>query len=111
MDTSSLYALSLVCAPWIHPATVQAMVTVESAGNPYAIGVVGGALRRQPRSAAQALSTIRQLQLDGWDFSVGLAQIHQTQWPRLHLTAQQALEPCANLQAMQTVLMECADRA
>ena len=53
----------------------RALVSVESAFNPWAIGVVGGALR-QPRTRAEALATAKALQDAGWNFSVGLGQIN-----------------------------------
>ena len=74
MDGLSFMALVMACAPLVDPGTARALVEVESAFNPNAIGVVGGALERQPRSKAQALATTRALQEHGWNFSIGLAQ-------------------------------------
>ena len=49
MDASVFLALVLACAPQVNADTARALVSVESAFNPWAIGVVGGALVRQPR--------------------------------------------------------------
>jgi len=38
------------CAVGVHPALMEKIIHVESSGNPYAIGVVGGHLLRQPRN-------------------------------------------------------------
>jgi type IV secretion system protein VirB1 len=84
---------------------------VESSFNPYAIGVVGASLRRQPRTYAEALATARQIHSLGYDYSVGLAQINQRNFERLGLTIATALNPCRNLQAMQRVLGECLSRS
>lgn len=111
MGASVFLALALACAPQVHADTAQALVSVESAFNPWAIGVVGGALVRQPRHRAEALATARVLQAAGWNFSVGLGQINVGNFERLGLTVESAFEPCANLTAMQTVLAECFDRA
>jgi len=111
MNTTSFLALALACAPGVHVDTAHALVTVESALNPWAIGVVGGELQRQPRSRAEALTTASALQAAGWNFSVGLGQINVRNFARLGLTLQTALEPCNNLAAMQTVLAECFARA
>ena len=111
MDTSIFLALALACAPQVHADTARALVSVESAFNPWAIGVVGGALVRQPRSRAEALATAKALRDAGWNFSVGLGQINVGNFDRLGLTLETAFEPCANLTAMQTVLAECFDRA
>ncbi len=111
MDTSVFLALALACAPQVHADTARALVSVESAFNPWAIGVVGGALVRQPRHRTEALATARALRDAGWNFSVGLGQINVGNFDRLGLTVESAFEPCANLAAMQTVLAECFDRA
>jgi type IV secretion system protein VirB1 len=43
MDASTFLAVVLACAPQVHANTAHALVKVESAFNPWAIGVVGGA--------------------------------------------------------------------
>ncbi len=95
----------------VHSSTARALITVESAFNPWAIGVVAGALQRQPRNRAEALSTAQALQRNGWNFSVGLGQINVGNYVRLGLTIESAFEPCTNLAAMQRVLIDCFDRA
>mgnify|MGYP001014325896 CR=1 FL=1 len=111
MEASALLALALACAPQVHPDTARALVIAESAFNPWAIGVVGGTLVRQPRHRDEALTTARALQAGGWNFSVGLAQINVGNFERLGLTVESAFEPCANLAAMQAVLAECFKQA
>jgi type IV secretion system protein VirB1 len=111
VDASAFLALALACAPQVHADTARALVSVESGFNPWAIGVVGGALVRQPRHRAEAVATAKALQAAGRNFSVGLAQINAGNFERLGLTADSAFEPCANLAAMQAVLAECFDRA
>jgi type IV secretion system protein VirB1 len=111
MDAATFSALSLACAPLVHASTAHALVAVESGFNPHAIGVVGGSLVRQPKSLPEALATADRLQADGWNFSVGLAQINVSNFARMGLTTQSAFEPCANLGAMQTVLAECFERS
>jgi type IV secretion system protein VirB1 len=106
-----LLAMIATCAPLVAPSTAAALIAVESGGNPHAIGVVGGRLERQPRAASEALATAQQLQRDGWNYSVGLAQINQANFGRLGLSPRSALDPCANLRAMQAILGECYDRA
>jgi type IV secretion system protein VirB1 len=111
MEASTFLALAMACAPQVHADTASALVGVESGFNPWAIGVVGGSLLRQPRHRAEALATVSALRRDGWNFSVGLAQINVGNLARLGLTVESAFEPCANLRAMQTVLGECFARA
>lgn len=104
---SALFA----CAPLVAHGTAMAVVQVESGGNPYAIGVVGGRLERQPRTRIEAVVTTRALEAQGWNYSVGLGQINRSNFARLGLTAETAFEPCENLRAMQTILGECFERA
>ncbi len=111
MDAASFLALAMTCAPQVHPDTARAIVAVESGLNRYAIGVVGGSLVRQPRNRAEALATISALAATGWNYSVGLGQINVANFARLGLTPEAALDPCASLAAMQTVLGECYEKA
>lgn len=110
MDPSTFATLAAACAPLVHADTARALVMVESSMNPHAIGVVGGELDRQPRRLGEALTTASALQQQGWNFSVGLAQINVRNFGRLGLTALTAFDPCRNLQAMQTILGECLGR-
>ena len=111
MDANTFSALAIVCAPLVHIDTAQALVSVESSFNPYAIGVVGGVLERQPRNLPEALATAIQLKTNGWNFSVGLAQVNFRNFERLGLDVTTAFDPCTNLRAMQTVLAECFERS
>ncbi len=111
MDPNTFATLAAACAPLVHADTARALVMVESSMNPHAIGVVSGELDRQPRRLGEALATASALQQQGWNFSVGLAQINVRNFGRLGLTALTAFDPCRNLQAMQTILGECLDRA
>jgi type IV secretion system protein VirB1 len=111
VDTATFLALALACAPQVHPDTARAVASVESGFNPFAIGVVGGQLERQPRTRAEALATIDALQAEGWNYSVGLGQINVGNFARLGLTPASALDPCTSLTAMQSVLAECYARA
>ena len=111
MEAATFLALALSCAPGVHATTAQAVASVESSLNPWAIGVVGGALERQPSSRAEALATAHALRTQGWNFSVGLGQINARNFARLGLSLETAFEPCTNLAAMQTVLADCFERA
>ena len=111
MDATSFLALVAVCAPLVNPQTAQALVSVESAFNPHAIGVVAGALQHQPTNVREAVVTATYLQASGWNFSVGLAQINVHNLERLGLTIRSAFDPCENLKAMQALLGECFRRA
>ena len=111
MDTTSFLAVAIACSPMVDPVTASALVEVESGFNPHAIGVVGGALHRQPRSRPEAIATAKSLDAGGWTYSVGLAQINSRNFARLGLNSSSAFDPCANLHAMQFLLTECQARS
>lgn len=88
------------------------VVRVESSYNPYAIGVVGGRLVRQPRNLPEAVSTARMLEQRGYNFSLGLAQVNRYNLTKYGLGSyEQAFQPCANLQAGSRILAECYHRS
>lgn len=99
------------CAPAVHPDTMQRIVRVESSANPYAIGVVGGRLTRQPRQLDEAVATARWLAEHGHNYSAGLTQVNQSNFARHGLTLESAFAPCANLRAGAAILQECFERA
>ena len=90
---------------------MQHVVKVESSHNPYAIGVVGGHLVRQPRNLNEALATVRMLEGRGFNFSVGIAQVNRYNLGKYGLTSYaRAFEVCPNLQAGARILAECYGR-
>ena len=93
-------------------SVMQHVVRVESSQNPYAIGVVGGRLARQPRNLSEAVATARQLEQQGFNFSLGIAQVNRYNLAKYGLSSyQQAFEICPNLQAGSRILNECYNRA
>jgi type IV secretion system protein VirB1 len=111
MSPSALLAVAVACAPQVDTRTTAAIVRAESAFNPWAIGVVEGALVRQPRNREEAVTTAKTLLAEGHSFSVGLGQINVSNFKRLGLTLESAFDPCTNLAALQAVLIECFERA
>ncbi|MEG4582212.1 lytic transglycosylase domain-containing protein [Microcoleus sp. MON1_C5] len=99
------------CAPGIHVDTLKALVTIESSGNPYAIGVVDGVLERQPRSLPEAISTAKRLDKEGFNFSMGLSQVNRYNLPKYGETYESIFEPCRNLRTGAAILTDCFTRA
>ncbi len=96
----------------VSPEVMQHIVHVESSANPYAIGVVGGQLERQPKNLAEALATVQMLDDKGYDFSVGLAQVNRANLGRYGLDSyQKAFNACANLSAGAHILAGCYSNA
>lgn len=103
--------LAQQCAPTVEPHTLAALVRVESGYNPYAIGVVGGQLARQPKNRAEAIATAMALEKEHWNFSVGMAQVNRYNLQKYNLTYEKAFEPCTNLQTGAQILETCYNRA
>lgn len=104
-------ALAQQCAPAVHPHTLAALARVESGFNPYAIGVVGGRLERQPRNSAEAVLTAQALERAGYNFSLGVGQVNRHNLARYGLTYETAFEACGNLRAASLILKDCFERA
>ena len=91
---------------------MQHVMRVESSFNPYAIGVVGGRLERQPRNLPEAVATARMLEKNGFNFSLGLAQVNRYNLARYGLhTYEKAFGACDNVRAGSRILRECYQRA
>ncbi|AXK72977.1 lytic transglycosylase domain-containing protein [Lysobacter sp. TY2-98] len=101
------------CPDLAVPADVMHhVVHVESSFNPYAIGVVGGRLARQPANLPEAVATARMLESRGFNFSLGLAQVNRYNLARYGLASyEQAFQTCPNLRAGARILAECHQRA
>lgn len=103
--------LAQQCGNGVHPNTLQAVARVESGFNPYAIGVVKGSLKRQPRTLAEAVATAQSLHAQGKNFSMGLMQVNRYNLAVYGLNYQTVFDPCKNINAGAKILKSCFDRA
>jgi type IV secretion system protein VirB1 len=108
---AALLPLLPVCAPAVHPDTILRLIHTESGYNALAIGVNGARLERQPKNLAEAIVTARVLRRQGYDFDAGSTQINIRNWAWLGLDEVSVFDPCKNLRAAQTVLLDCFKRA
>lgn len=104
-------ALAQECAPTVAPQTMAAVVSVESSYNPFAIGVVGGKLERQPKNKEEAVATAKQLEAAGWNFSLGVAQVNRYNLPKYAISYEQAFDACTSLRVGSKILEDCYVRA
>lgn len=102
-------AVLLACPNLAVPARLMYHVAqVESDANQYAIGVVGGRLLRQPASLGEAIATARSLESQGYNFSVGVAQVNHANLEKFGLdTYEKAFSICGNLLAGSRILAQC----
>ncbi|HPH06731.1 MAG TPA: lytic transglycosylase domain-containing protein [Methylotenera sp.] len=99
------------CAPMIDHHLMQSVISVESSHNPYAIGVVGAHLLRQPQNLAEAKATASYLEQAGYNYSIGVAQVNRSNFNRFNLSLNNGFDPCTNLNAGGQILAECLNRA
>ena len=92
---------------------MQQIVRVESGGNPFAIGVVGNQLVRQPKTLEEAVATVKALSEAGWNFSIGKGQVNKIHFPRLGWTTDIAsgFDVCKNIVAAAEIYENCFTRA
>jgi type IV secretion system protein VirB1 len=84
------------------------VVNVESSANPFAIGIVGARLVRQPENLAEAVATANMLEANGYNYSLGLAQVNRVHFGRYGFdTPAKAFDVCANLSAGANILADC----
>lgn len=111
MDYATFVNYAEQCAPLVNPRTMGYLVKQESSFNPYAIGVVGGKLERQPTNLAEAVATARDLKKRGIRFSAGISQVYVGNFDRFSLDEVSVFDICKNLQSGSQILSECHDRA
>lgn len=98
-------AALLACAPNVAPVTLEAVIRVESGGNPLALNVNG--LRVQPppaHNAREAVATAERFIAAGYSADLGLMQLNSRNLPALGLTVAAALDPCANVRGGAAIL-------
>ena len=93
------------CAPRVSPVTLAALVAQESGGWPWTLDddSTGESFALTTRGGTLALA--RSLIARGDSVDLGLAQINSRNLRWLGLDVRQALDPCVNLRAAQTVLL------
>ncbi|GMN04467.1 transglycosylase SLT domain-containing protein [Erythrobacter sp. MTPC3] len=112
IEGAILASLLQACAPNVAPATMNAIIQVESSGDPYRIGVNSGArLSRQPTNRADAIATVRGLQSRGANFDAGLMQINSANMRKYGLTAETVFDPCTNIRVGAAILTDNYARA
>ena len=94
------------CAPRIHPITLSAVVRQESGGNPLLIHNNSTGHTYRPKSPGEAMALAGKLIRQGHSVDLGLAQINSRNLSWLGLDVKSVFDPCRNLAAAQTVLLD-----
>lgn len=102
-----ILSLILTCAVGVDPGTMQSLVTQESGGKPYIIGV-----NTKPHQYFEftdkttATKKVIELIKQGHSVDLGLAQINSANFERLSVTVEEVLDPCTNLTLGAAILEE-----
>lgn len=104
-------ALIVACAPNVHPATIQAIIKVESGGNPLAVNVnkrngVGYPLPKKIKSTVEAVAASNIAIAAGHTVDMGYMQVNSANLARLGYTVEDMFDPCKNIKAGAQILSE-----
>ena len=101
------------CQSALQTPVMQNIYRVESGFNPFAIGVVGGRLVRQPKNLDEAVATAKYLVSLNMNFSIGQGQVNRVHFSRLgwDKNIQAGFEICKNVIAAHSIFQECHSRA
>ncbi|MHB0888060.1 lytic transglycosylase domain-containing protein [Acidithiobacillus sp.] len=99
-----LPALIQQCAPQVAPATMAAVVRVESGGNPLAMWNDTTRSLVIPGNRQQAIAYLRRAMASGQRVDVGLAQVDTENFAAVGLTPATAFDACTNLRAGAQIL-------
>jgi type IV secretion system protein VirB1 len=97
LNALALAALMTHCAPNVAPATMTAIVKVESGGDPLAIGDNTARRSYYPRDRATAERLARRLLNAGHLLDLGIAQIDSMNFAGFGVTVHTIFDPCINL--------------
>lgn len=97
---------------------MHAIVTVESAKRPFAIGYAlrdkdGKPFRlvNQPKNKTEAVEWAKWFLSAGYRFDAGVAQVSSANFARFGLTPETVFDECPNVRAGATILQECYTKA
>jgi len=108
-------AVILACAPpEVAPETLQAVIRVESGGDPLAVGInlPGQSARAvHPASRTEALTIVQAVLAQGGSVDLGLMQINNRNLAGLGYSVADMFDLCANIRAGALILQEDYRRA
>lgn len=98
-------AALLACAANVAPFTLEAVVRVESGGNPLAVNVnhLTGP-QPHPATLTEAVSVAQNYIARGYSVDLGLMQVNSRNLAALGTSIEQVLDPCTNVRAGAAIL-------
>jgi type IV secretion system protein VirB1 len=100
---ASLYSQ---CGPSVDPATTQAIIQVESGGDPFAIG--DNTLKKSfsPRTKTEAIALASYLLANGHSIDMGLMQVNSCHIKTMRLSLDELFDPCNNISIGTSILAD-----
>ena len=99
------------CAPYVAPATLEAVISVESGGNPLAIHVNHGPNPPAAHTLKEAAAKAAHLIGQGYSVDLGLMQVNSRNLVALGYSVEDMFNSCTNVEAGATILTEDYARA
>jgi type IV secretion system protein VirB1 len=100
-----LLTLAILCGPMVDPATTLRVISVESAGHPYAIHDNTNGKTYEAGTSRGAVNVANLLIGVGHRIDIGLMQINYDVWLRpTGFAIESALDPCTNIRLGTTIL-------
>jgi type IV secretion system protein VirB1 len=115
-----LSAVIQQCTPsQVSTQTMSAIMRVESAHRPHAIGykIIRKSdrkvfeLKAQPRDKEEAVAWAKWFEQNGFRYDAGSAQVHSLNFSKYGLTPETAFDSCQNIRAGALILHDCYSRA
>jgi len=106
MLLTGFLSLCATCGPDVHPATTQAIIEVESAGNPLAIHDNISKSVFKPSTKEEAVKIASYLIAKGHSVDMGLMQINSQHIRKKDLDLGKLFEPCYNIKTGTKILAD-----
>lgn len=111
LESALILSLANQCQTNVSTDIIQKLISIESAGDPFAIAIKGVPIVKQPKTKEEAISAIKQLDSLGFNYSVGLMQVNHANFKKYGLTLDTAFDYCPNIKAGSEIFLECLNRA
>lgn len=99
-------ALCAQCGPAVSPVTTQAIIKVESGGNPFAIRNNTTRKSYAPKTKIEAIRLATTFLAQGHNIDIGLMQINSQHLKPMKLTLPELFAPCTNIRVGTSILAD-----
>jgi len=106
MDAINIDSIIQQCASDVAPSTMAAIIKVESAGDPWAIGdnTTRSRVSPSPKSADEAARVALELLRQGHSLDLGLSQINSNNLKAYGVSVREIFDPCTNVSVGSAIL-------